>query len=120
MNNSIHWCIIRFDKEVTQLALRILSVRGFSVQGTIAMRHCIDKLRAVNMRDAAISDMKLHARTGRAFIITGEQFQAGTTKYKANERSGSPEQLGGIQGTYDDWVMFFPATQMQIQESITF
>lgn len=117
---AVHWCIIQFEREITQIASVKLTRHGFNVQGNLAMRHCPTKERAEEMQTVAVADMKELARTGRAFIITDKQFSMGTTKYKGELLRGSAETIGGITGVQDDWVTYFPATSLQISESVKF
>lgn len=118
----VHWCIIQFEKPITQIMQRPLTAHGFLSQGNLAMRHCPSKERAEEMRAAVVEDMKQQGRKGRAFIITDKQFGDGTTKYKP-QPDVSGESVGDqfpIKGELDGWVTQFPATTMQINESIIF
>lgn len=117
---AVHWCIIQFDKEIAQIMKRPLTHHGFLLQGNLAMRHCPSKERAEEMRDAAVEEMKQQKRNGRAFIITGEQFTAGSTRYGISIGDYTVESYHMIQGVSEGWVTMFPVTATQINESITF
>lgn len=117
---AIHWIMIQFDKPITEIMKRSLTNHGFLNEGTIAQRHCPSKERAEEMRAIMVEEMKLQGRSGRAFIITDKQFGLGTVVHNATVRVGTAEQLGGIQGVNGSWVSFFPATEMQIFQSVIF
>lgn len=113
---AIHWTIIKFDHKLTVKAANALRKKGFSVAGNYAMKHSADKCKAINALVSVIQAMQKQGRTGSAIIITDKQFSLSTVDYFGS--APAPKQSFAIHNAA--CTHFFPATQKQLSEVISF